>query len=354
MKKLRINQLVNLSIALVCIALFALLFISAISSPKISILKAVISALIGLIATLILNVALHELGHLIAGVFSGLKFYSIQILWLFIGYENGKFKLKFKRMGGELGSTELLPQSTENVFKNYVNSALGGLVVTFALIVIQVVVCLTVNVLEIYCALGITFPLTIYIFLVNFFPMFENNDGYLVYKFMSGGKDKVVLENYYSALAELKNGIEPCNLDSSLLLNYGGNEGYGAGIRYLRYLAYIKNDEESALKELREISDLSNNSFLADEIYEELFFSAIILNDVRYVKTRESNMTPLFEKCVRPQTFRIHASYRVFNGEIDWAKSILQGGIEFCKTYAIKGIAKSEEKYMQAMLDSIK
>lgn len=354
MKKLRIKQLVNVSIALLCIALFSLLFISVLSIINVSILKVVISTAIGLIATLLLNVIFHELGHLIAGVFSGLKFYSIQFLWLFFGYENGKFKVKLKSTAGELGSTELLPQNSENAFKNYVNSALGGLVVTFALIILQVVICLSVTSLEIYCALGITFPLTVYIFLINFFPTFENNDGYLVYKYMSGGKDKVVCENYYTAVAELKNGVEPSDLDSSLLLNYGGTSGYGAGIRYLRYLAYIKHDEESALKELREISDLSENQFLSDEIYEELFFSAILLNDIKYIKTREVSMMPLFEKSVRPQTYRIHASYRIFTGETDWAKLILQSGIEFCKTYAIKGVAKAEEKYMQAILSSLK
>lgn len=354
MKKLRIKQLVNASIALLCIALFSLLFISILSLSNVSILNAILSTLIGLIITLFANVILHELGHLISGVFSGLKFYSIQILWLFIGRENGKFKIKFKGANGELGSTEFLPQNSENVFRNYVNSALGGLVATFLLIIVQVIVCLTVKYLEFYCTLGITFPLTVYIFLVNFFPMFENNDGYLVYKYMSGGKDKLVCENYYTALSELISGVEPSDINSSLLLNYGGVDGYSAGIRYLRYLAYIKHDEESALKELREISDLSDNSFLADEIFEELFFSALVLNDVKYIKTRETSMMPLFEKCQRPQTFRIHASYRVFIGETDWAKLILQSGIEFCKTYHVKGVAKSEEKYMQLMLESIK
>ena len=167
MKKLKIKQLVNVSIALICIALFALLFVSVLSVINVSISKVVISAVIGLIATLILNVILHELGHLIAGVFSGLKFYSIQFLWLFFGYENGKFKVRFKSAAGELGSTELLPQNTKSAFKNYVNSAIGGLIVTFALIILQVVICLTVTSLEIYCALGITFPLTVYIFLIR-------------------------------------------------------------------------------------------------------------------------------------------------------------------------------------------
>ncbi|MBE5744310.1 MAG: hypothetical protein E7358_06325 [Clostridiales bacterium] len=353
MKKLKIKQLVNFSIALLCIALFALLLVSAIG-VGVSTLRVLISSFLGLAVTLIINVILHELGHLIVGVFSGLKFYSIQILWLFIGNENGKFKVKLKGTKGEFGSTELLPQNKENVLKNYVYSALGGLIATFILILIQVAICLTVKSIEVYSGLGITFPLTVYIFLVNFFPMFENNDGYLVYKYMSDGNDKVVCENYYTATAELISGIEPRDLDSSLLVNYSQSSSYSAGIRYLRYLAYINHDEESALKELREISDISENALLSDEIYEELFFSAILLNDVRYIKTREQSMTAIFEKSERPQTFRIHASYRFFTGEVDWAKSILQGGIEFCKNYPIKGIAKAEEKYMQAMLDNLK
>ena len=170
---------------------------------------------------------------------------------------------------------------------------------------------------------------------------------------MSGGEERVIIDNYFKAVSSLYSGVEPCDLDSSLLVRYDGINGYSVNIRYLRYLAYVKSDEERALKELREISDLSEISSLNDEIFEELFFNALLLNDKKFIKLHEVEAVAVFENAVRPQTYRVHASYRIWSGEKDWAKLILKSGLEFCKSYAVKGIAKSEEKYMKLLLNNL-
>ena len=266
--------------------------------------------------------------------------------------KNG-LKLGFDKSSKELGETILNPKGTDKVLQKYVLSACGGLGATLLIMVAQVLICLLCNSLLVYCSLGITFPLTVYFFMINFLPVFENNDGYLIYKYLSGGEERVIIDNYFKAVSSLYSGVEPCDLDSSLLVRYDGINGYSVNIRYLRYLAYVKSDEERALKELREISDLSEISSLNDEIFEELFFNALLLNDKKFIKLHEAEAVAVFENAVRPQTYRVHASYRIWSGEKDWAKLILKSGIEFCKSYAVKGIAKSEEKYMKILLNNL-
>ncbi|MBQ3235149.1 MAG: hypothetical protein IJA97_03210 [Clostridia bacterium] len=352
MRKNKIKLLINISLALACSALFILLLLSVINGYSDSVLKILISAGVGLIAVYLLNSILHELGHLIVGLSCGLKFYSIKFLWFLVKVVNGRITFSLER-AVELGSTVLSPNGTDKVLNKYVLSACGGLGATLALMIVQVAVCLASKSLIAYSALGITFPLTVYFFMVNLLPVFENCDGYLVYKYLSGGKERAIIENYFKATALLFSGVEPSDLDSTLLMRYDGVRGYSANIRYLRYLAYVKNDEERALKELREISDLSEISNLNDEIFEELFFSAILLNDKKFIKANEQSALAVFERPARPQTYRIHASYRIWSGEKDWAKLILSSGIKFCDDYAVKGIAKSEKSYMQLMLKNV-
>ena len=353
MGKNKFKLLLNISLALACSALFILLLLGVISAYVSELLTILLSALVGLIAVFLANAILHETGHLIAGLLSGLEFYSIKFLFVVVTKENGELKLSFSKSLGELGFTTLIPKTDKGVFKKYVISACGGLGASLVLILIQVIICLASKSLIVYTAIGITFPLTVYFFMVNMLPAFENNDGYLAYKYISGGEDSVIIGNYFKAVAQLYSGVEPSQLDSTLLVRYSGVGGYSANIRYLRYLAYVKNDEERALKELREISDLSEISNINDEIFEELFFSAILMDDKRFIKANEDQALAVFENPCRPQTYRIHASYRIWSGEKDWAKLILKSGISYCEKYPVKGISKSESKYMQILLNNL-
>ncbi len=353
MRRNRLKILANICIIAICIAIFALLFLSVISGYKTSALKISISVVSGVVIVLILNSILHELGHAIIGSLCGLELYSIKFLFVEFTKDKGYYKLGLSKTQGELGFTVLNPKSTDKVAKKYVLSACGGLGGTFLLLLFQVLVCLLSESLVLYSAFGVTFPLTVYFFMVNLLPIFERCDGYLVYKYLSGGEEKLIIENYFKATASLFNGVEPSDLDSTLLVNYKGTEGYSANIRYLRYLAYVKNDEERALKELREISDLSEISNLNDEIFEEIFFSAVLMEDRKFIKANEASMVAVFEKPSRPQTYRIHACYRIWNGEKDWAKLILESGIKFCDDYPVLGIAKSEKKYMEILLKNL-
>ncbi|MBO7214177.1 MAG: hypothetical protein J6V66_01625, partial [Clostridia bacterium] len=106
-------------------------------------------------------------------------------------------------------------------------------------------------------------------------------------------------------------------------------------------------------KELRKISDLTKFYANREEVFEELYFSALTIGDDRFVKTYEQDAIRIFSKEERPQTFRAHAVYRLKNGDTDWANLVLKSGIAFCSTYPIKGVAKAEKRYMELMLKNL-
>ena len=353
MKKERVKLLINGLIAGVCVLLFAYLMLNLIIVYPSSAFKVILSAVVGVAVTLILNSIIHETGHIIAGLICGLKVNSVQYLGLFIGKIKGKIKVKFKSADGEVGVTELIPKNSKNTYEKYVVSALGGLVASFILLAVQIIICLLSKSLVLYAGLGITFPITAYVFLINLFPVFENNDGHLVYTYLLGGDDRKICSNYYKAIALLYEGVEPSELEPSLLIDYQKEGQCSVGIRYLRYLAYLQSDEERAIKELRKISDLSKFSFNKDDVFEELYFCALSIGDDKFMKAYEQDANRIFSKEERPQTFRVHAVYRIKNGEVDWAKLILKSGIEFCSTYPIKGLAKAEKRCMELMLKNL-
>lgn len=353
MKKQTVKNLINGVLAILCVALFLFLFIMLAFSYDGGLLTVIALVFLGVIITIFANSVVHELGHLIFGIFCGLKFYSIQFLWLFIGKENGKIKVKFSSSNGELGVTVLTPSSSGKTFQKYVISALGGLIFSLLIIISQVLICLYCKNVIVYASLGITFPISVYVFLINLFPTFENNDGYLIYSFLSGEKLKLVASNYYDLVGLLYEGVEPSELDSSKLIDYGGEDVYSTNLRYLRYLAYVNGDEESAIKELRKISDLSKLSNLVEEVYEELFFCALLIKDDKFITAHEEEVLEIILRELRPQSFRVHASYRIYKGDISWAKLIMQSGIEFSKSYAVKGVAKAEIKYLESMLNNL-
>ena len=348
MKKKTVNLIINGLTACLCIVLFAYLSVNLLTGYISQALKVILSVIVGVLITLALNSIVHELGHVLSGLLCGLKVNSVQFYFLFIGKDKGKFKVKIKSSGGEIGVTDLAPKSTQKVLEKYVISAIGGLVATLILLIVQVLICLLSKSLILYAGLGITFPITAYIFLINLFPNFAGNDGYLIYTYLQGGNPKRVCQNYYLATALLYQGVEP-----SLLIDYGVESEYSVGIRYLRYLAYLQSDEETAIKELRKISDLSKFSTAREEVFEELYFSALTIGDNKFVKAYEDYALSIFSKQERPQSFRAHAVYLIKNGEMDWAKLILNSGVEFCESYPVKGVAKSEKRYMQEILNNL-
>ena len=160
MKKQKVKNLIEIFVALLCVIVFAFLILDLLLAFDWS-LTVIASVVVGALVVVLANSILHELGHLVFGLASGLKFVSIKILWLFIGNKQGKLKVELQPSGGEVGYTILAPNGKNNTFKKYVISAFGGLLFTFIILILQIALCLFLkDNLIVYAGLGITFPIT--------------------------------------------------------------------------------------------------------------------------------------------------------------------------------------------------
>lgn len=352
MKKFKLKSFLNVIIAVFCVLTFAFLLMSSLTESM-DFARVIAYSVLGCLITLFANIFLHEIFHLIFGAFAGLKFSELQLFFLNLKKKGKKIKFKFKGADGVFGYSLMATDNPDGAMKKYVVSSFGGLLISFLIIVSQVVVSLSVKDLFLVVAIGNTLPISVYIFLINLLPVFENNDGSLIYLYAMGGEKKATCENYFKAVALLNSGVEPSNLDSKYLIKSDADFTYGAKIAYLRYLAYITSDEEEAFKELYSLSDLSKHQDMYDEIFEEMFFSAILMDDKKFIKNNENYAIKIFENPIRPQTFRVHASYRVYTEELDWAKLIVDSGISFCEDYEVKGIAKAEKSYLELIKSKI-
>ena len=86
----------------------------------------------------ILQVIVHEAGHLVFGLFSGYKFISFRVFdFKIIKDENGKFKIRFERLAGTGGQCLMrAPEYVEGKFK-YKLYLLGGVIFNIVLSIVS-------------------------------------------------------------------------------------------------------------------------------------------------------------------------------------------------------------------------
>lgn len=82
---------------------------------------------LSLYISLLMQIIIHECGHLAAGLISGYKFISFRIGRLTIIYTNGKLKLKKYTIAGTAGQCLMKPPKTENCRFPYILYNLGGI-----------------------------------------------------------------------------------------------------------------------------------------------------------------------------------------------------------------------------------
>ncbi len=297
----------------------------------------------GIIITLFLSSLFHELGHLVFALFAGLKIYSFTVLFLQIQFRPKKFpKIKFV-LPANFGDTGLFPKKVEKFSKKVFISTIGGVV--FSLIYLAFgIISLYLGDYYTYCIFGITFPITAYIILVNVIPFTEDSDGGLLFNMLAGGKFKRIIENCLNATASVMLGVEPKDLDSRLLAEFTSDcDIYSVRIIYLRYLAYFRRDSERGVKELISICNSEKlDEYFYMAIFKELFYNALINKDDEYIKANCEEAVNYLSYELHPSDYRIHATYRLYTGEVEWAKLIVKEGEDKLPTFIEKGIVLQE------------
>ena len=347
------KAVINAVIGLILLGLYVLAVVNAYALYKGNLVLYATLLVAGIIISTFLYSLIHELGHLIIGLMAGLKFSKICVLCFLLEVENGSLKFKIVKPT-EFGYTEMLPKKVENYGKKLAVSATGGLVFSLACIVVSMVICL--NNLEniwLFTLFGACYPLAIYIFLINALPLFDGSDGALIFSVLLDGKNPSVLKNYYTATASVMLLKEPSLLDGKLF-EFSNESVYGQNLKYLNYLRYLSTDFDKAYAE---ILSLSKQNIIDDNLYfivkKELFFCKVILGENSFVQDNASAVVGDIDLSEDLCNYRVHASYRVFIKDYEFASLILQNGLNVLSNKGQNGIVKSEIAYLNELKNQL-
>ncbi|MBO5851848.1 MAG: hypothetical protein J6R29_05910 [Clostridia bacterium] len=348
-----LKTLINGLIALVLLGLYIFAIVNAYGLFKGKLLLYVALLVAGAVVSLFLYSLIHELGHLTVGLFAGLKFSKICVLIFLLELENGKFKFKLVKPT-EFGYTEMLPKTPYNYAEKLAISAVGGLVFSLISAFASMFICLsfTGNIF-VFCLFGAPYPLALYIFLINALPFFKGSDGDLVFSVLLDEKTPSTLKNYYTALASVLLKKEPCEINRNLL-EIVDDKPFSQPLKYLRYLSYLQTDFKKAYDE---ISALQKLDIIDDNLYfnvkKEVFFCKAVLHDDNYVNENASAIVGDIDLSDDLCNFRVHAVYRIFINDIDFAKLIIKNGIDTLSKKTQNGLVISEIKYLQALKEQL-
>ena len=304
-------------------------------------------AFLGLLLSFILAPLLHELGHLIMGLISGFKLVSFNISFIkFTFYKKFKISIVNPYVFGE---TVFLPKTPNKYPEKLKATTIAGLVSSVIYMLFGMsIVFLSTN-LDLVLLFGIPYHVSAYLLILNVLPFKSDSDGALLFSYsLKGNVYNEMVSNVLYASAEIMCGVEPKDVSARYLTEfYVSYDYYSVMLKYLRYIAFLWHDEESAYKELFDISDLSKlPDSLYEIIYKELFFVSVVRGDVGFIKANEETVIGYLDDD-NPSNYRIHATYRMYKGDDEWAKILIESGLK--NLNGDDGLSKYERRLLSAM-----
>lgn len=133
----------------------------------------ILYCLIGAVVWALVNTLVHEWGHIRAGKKNKFRFISMRVAFLLFRKEKGKIRLDFTGFSDELGSTEMVPENTENLGERFVKMTRGGLIGNIVLLIVSLVPLFLTSFLPfwLYAIWAIMLPVSVYFVLGNGLPM---------------------------------------------------------------------------------------------------------------------------------------------------------------------------------------
>lgn len=310
----------------------------------------------------LLQIILHESGHLIGGLLSGYGFVSFRIKNLVLVKDSGIFKLKKFSVAGTGGQCLMMPPEVDGNKYPYKIFIAGGVGMNLLFSMIALGVCVYIDFffwLKIFCLL---FSIVgIYIALTNGIPMKIGgvvNDGYL---YCSLDKNKLACQSF---MLQLKvnglqtQGVRLRELPSDwFILPQEADLGDSllAAVRMLEYSRFLDQmDFEGAKYCLDKMKPYYNRliPLFQKELDCELLFMEII-NDCRECEIARL-FTPELSKYVKRYSKymlskkRLQFTYTLkVLKDYSNANKILAEAIQMEKYYPVKGDAESELAIMQ-------
>lgn len=354
MKQNKMCFFINFITFALCFFLYLVIGVKACFLFDKSLILTISLIVLGLILNVFLSSLIHELGHIFFGVLCGLKPVSLTVCFIKISFLKS---LKIKLVPFNFfGYTEFVPKDIDGYPSKVFKTTLGGVIFSVLFLIFEIILSnLFLSNLVIFTLFGMQYLLTLYLLLINIIPFINDNDGNLLFQLLSSGRERNLIENSLILDALILKGEEPKNINPILLSIYSKDYSVNSvKIIYLRYLSLLEINEEKAFLELEKISNLEKlPRVVYDEILKELFFVAILKKDDIFIAENEDYVLNLLSKEDSPNNYRVHASYRLYKGDNEWAKLIISGGIENLENFAEKGLALTEKRFLLSLKEEM-
>ncbi len=313
--------------------------------------KVVLFAFLGVVITFILAPLFHELGHLIFGLCCGFRLVSITLSFIKLKFYK-KFEISFVKPYA-FGETVFLPKTPNKYPEKLKVTIIGGLLFSAIYMLFGMLVVFLSTNLDCVLIFGLSYHISAYVLLLNVLPFKSDSDGMILLSFtIKSDVYEEMLNNVLSAEAEIMCGTEPKDVSARYLTEfYVSYDYYSVLLKYLRYIAFLWRDEETAFKELFDISDLNKiPDGLYETVYKELFFASVVRGDDAFIKANEEVVIGYLESDDSPSNYRIHSAYRQYKGDVEWANIIIETGL---KTLGEdNGFDKYERRLLSLMKNS--
>ena len=180
---------------------------------------------IGLVVAFVLQIIVHEAGHLVAGLLTGYRFVSFRILSLTLIKRDGHLRLSRYSLGSTGGQCLMAPplRPIEEIDTRWYN--LGGVLANILLSIAALLVCLLFD-LPSEATIIMVFVIFFGLFMAitNGIPMKVggmNNDGYNLFHLEKSPLDKRILCKMLEANARMQNGEQPRQLPDEMFSEEG-------------------------------------------------------------------------------------------------------------------------------------
>ena len=313
------------------------------------------------VVTLILQIIIHEGGHLVAGLLTGYRFVSFRIFNLTLIKKDGHYEWRNFSLGGTGGQCLMAPplRPLSEIDTRWYN--LGGVLANFVVSTVALVVMLCFD-LPVWAE---TFLLMLTFFgfllaLTNGIPMRlggVNNDGYNLFYLEKTPLDKRLLCQMLEANARIQNGIQPKDMAEEMFITEAPVD-WKDGIQVnwqLMVVARLENQHrwEEAYALLQE--GLANKKHIAalfqQELTLEMVFVCLVTGRLEEARERYTkNLRKYVKQFMKTQSSkqRIHfATTLLLDGNREEAFRILENLKAHRDDYLLQGEVDMDIELMQ-------
>ena len=312
--------------------------------------------LLYILLAIILQINIHEFGHLAFGKLAGYRLISYRFSIFSWNYENEKmnFALNFREF--DSGSCIMIPSENEGARKADLLFYAGGIVFNFF---ISIVLLIAFFYVEGFLA-GFFFFTALIGFLVaikNLLPFTSDiipTDGKFIWDLIFNRPQAIKLIRLKKLAAQLSAGIPPTELNIPLIEELNYSDFYDLLFVNQVYMKALYEDDEDTYREAARIMEENlafYPSYALPALYYELCYVACISGEEDKAREYYQKVRKTLEKDRDINGFRVKAYYEYYiNKDREKALAYAQSGLAVKDKYPVKGEALLEEKLIKKIL----